>query len=441
MSLWLEILIVVVKAALAMGLLLNLAALTIWVERKGAALIQDRQGANRAAIFGLDLAGIWNTLVADPVKAIMKEDFVPRGVSQFMHFLGPFLAVFPVIASFAVIPFGPSLMVGGHEIRLQLANLNVGILYVFAMGSIAVYGVAFAGWVSRNKFSLFGGLRATAQMISYEITMGISLVGVLIVYRTLDLAQIVEKQSGVLAFGLPNWGIFLNPLGFLIFFISIMAETKRAPFDLPESESELVAGYLTEYSGMKFLLFWLGEFSEIVVAAALISLLFLGGWQLPWYDIRQIPSDMWGVLPYVLGAAAVGSFLIALRIIATNAAGIFAFGFWLTFLIGVVAATLAYGSTLVDWKALNFQWAPLVGLHVFGAKVAFLCVLQVIIRWTLPRFRYDQLMALCWKIMLPLCLVNVIVTAVVVLSGASLPIFNLMMLALVIAVFTSLRRA
>jgi len=441
MALWLEILLVVVKAALAMGLLLQLAALTIWVERKAAALIQDRLGANRASILGFDLAGILNTLVADPIKALMKEDFVPKGVSQFMHCLGPFLAVFPVIASFAVIPFGPSLYVGGNEIRLQLANLNVGVLYVFAMGSIAVYGVAFAGWVSRNKFSLFGGLRATAQMISYEITMGISLVGILIVYQTLDLALIVERQSGVTDFGLPNWGVLLNPVGFLIFFISMMAETKRAPFDLPESESELVAGYLTEYSGMKFLLFWLGEFAEIVVASALVVLLFFGGWQLPWYDIRQIPADVWGFLPLILTLGMLTHLAIALRILFTSPKGARAFGFQLNALLTVVTGGLAYGSTLVDWNALNFQWAPLIGVGVFGAKVALFCVLQVVIRWTLPRFRYDQLMALCWKIMLPICLVNVLVTAVVVLSGVSLGIFNLMMMALVVAVFASLKRA
>jgi NADH-quinone oxidoreductase subunit H len=220
-----------------------------------------------------------------------------------------------------------------------------------------------------------------------------------------------------------------------------MAETKRAPFDLPESESELVAGYLTEYSGMKFLLFWLGEFAEIVVASSLVVLLFFGGWQLPWYDIRQVPSDMWGLLPYALGAGTVVHLLIALRALAVSPLGARAWSFKLNALLTVVTAALAFGSTLVDWQALNFQWAPLIGVAVFGGKVALFCVLQVIIRWTLPRFRYDQLMALCWKIMLPICLVNVLVTAIVVLSGVSLGIFNLMLLALVIAVLASLKRA
>ncbi|MCB0345187.1 MAG: NADH-quinone oxidoreductase subunit NuoH [Bdellovibrionales bacterium] len=360
--------IVILKAALVLGALLHMAALTIWIERKAAALIQDRQGANRAAILGFDLAGVINTLIADPVKALFKEDFVPRGTSQFMHSMGPFLAVLPVLVSFAVVPFGPDLEIGGRTIALQLAQLNVGILYVFAMGSLAVYGVVLAGWVSRNKFSLFGGLRASAQMISYEITMGVSIVGVLAIYSSLDLAEIVKYQSGTFLGFLPNWGIFLNPLGFVLFFISMMAETKRAPFDLPESESELVAGYLTEYSGMKFMLFWLGEFAEIAVASAIITLLFLGGWQLPYIDITKISSDWGGILP----------------------------GFF---------------------KEWNFQWAPLIGTAVFGAKTVFLCVVQVVLRWTLPRFRYDQLMNLCWKIMLPFALLNLVATVVLVLMG------------------------
>lgn len=345
--------IIVLKAALMMGALLHLAAMCTWIERKGAALIQDRVGANRASIFGFDLAGVINTLVCDPVKAIMKEDWVPRGTSQLMHSLAPFMAVFPVILSFAVIPFGPSFMVGDRTITMQVANLNVGVLYVFAMGSLAVYGVFLAGWVSSNKFSLFGGLRASAQMISYEVTMGFSLVGILAVYQSLDLNHIIAAQTGTFLHFLPRWGVFMNPVGFILFFISMMAETKRAPFDLAESESELVAGYMTEYSGMKFLLFWLGEFAEIVVASALISVIFLGGWQLPYFDIRTLP------LP----------------------------------------------------------WAPLVGAAVFGAKTLALCILQIVIRWTLPRFRYDQLMNLCWKLMFPIALVNLIATVFLLLKG------------------------
>lgn len=361
-----EIVAVVVKAALVLGMLLHFAALATWFERKGSALIQDRLGANRAAFFGWDLAGILNTLVADPVKAILKEDFVPRGCTQFMHCLGPFFAVFPVLLSFAIVPFGPPLSIGGQEVTLQLANLNVGVLYVFAMGSLAVYGVVLAGWVSNNKFSLLGGLRSSAQMISYEITMGISIVGLIAVYQTLDVNKIIAFQGEQTVFGLPAWGIILNPIAFVIFFVSMMAETKRAPFDLPESESELVAGYMTEYSGMKFLLFWLGEFSEIIVASTIVTLLFLGGWHLPWFDLRNLP-----VIPL----------------------------------------------TLPVLGECQFQLAPLVGSMVLAGKVALLSMFQIVLRWTLPRFRYDQLMHLCWKYMLPIALINVVLTVLLLLGG------------------------
>lgn len=358
--------IVVLKSALVIGAVLHLALMTIWVERKGAALIQDRVGANRAAIFGFDLAGFINTAVNDPVKALFKEDWVPKGASQFLHSMGPFLGAFPVIISMAIIPFGPPLVFGGEEITLQLADLDVGILYVFAMGSIAVYGTVLAGWVSQNKFSLFGGLRASAMMISYEVTMGLSIIGIIAIYGTVNPNEIIDYQTGTLLGFLPNWGVFLSPIWFILFYVSMKAETKRAPFDLPESESEIVAGYLTEYSGMKFLLFWLGEFSEVVVGSSLVVLLFFGGWQLPYFDITTIPSDLWGMLPQIFNA----------------------------------------------W---SFQWAPLVGAAVFGAKVSFFCVLEVVIRWTLPRFRYDQLMNLCWKGMLPLSLANLVATVAALL--------------------------
>lgn len=196
--------------------------------------------------------------------------------------------------------------------------------------------------------------------------MGLSVLGVLAFYQTLNLQQIVLQQSGTVLGVLPKWGVFLNPLGFILFFFAMMAETKRCPFDLPESESEIVAGYLTEYSGMKFLLFWLGEFAEVAVASALVVVLFFGGWQLPYVDITRISSDWGGILPSI-------------------------------------------------FKEWNFQWGPLIGATVFFLKCAFFCVLQVTIRWTLPRFRYDQLMNLCWKLMLPLSLANLVVSAALVL--------------------------
>lgn len=337
---------------------MGLASICTWIERKGSALIQDRVGANRAGAFvttdniflkpafwvvrWLGILGVINTLVCDGVKAIFKEDFVPNGVSNFIHSLAPFMAVFPVFVAYALIPFAPDFEIAGYHIRPQLASLDAGVLFIFAMGSIAVYGVAMAGWSGNNKFSLLGGLRAAAQMVSYELAMGLTLVSVILVYGTMDLYEMVEAQP----YGLGIISFWTQPISFLILFVVGMAETKRGPFDLPESESELVAGYFTEYSGMKFLLFWLGEFAEIALFAALIVLLFFGGWKIPFVELQS--------------------------------------GSWISALVGHI---------------------------VLMGKILFFCILQIVLRWTLPRFRYDQLMHLGWKILLPISMANLMLTA------------------------------
>lgn len=351
---------------------MGLSAICTWIERKGSALIQDRVGANRAGAYidpplintdwalfkpmafvannfvirpawvGVRIAGVLgliNTLVCDAVKAILKEDFVPTGTSRFIHSLGPIAAALPVFLAFAVVPVAPDFEVAGYLIRPQVAQLGVGVLFILAMGSLAVYGAAIAGWCGNNKYSLLGGLRAAAQMISYELPMGIVFVTVILFYGTLDLYAMVEEQATFW-----QWGIFTQPLSFILLFIVGMAETKRAPFDLPESESELVAGYFTEYSGMKFLLFWMAEFTEIGLFSLILSLIFFGGWYIPFV---QLPENVW--------------------------------------------------------------WAALIGHLVLMTKVLFFCVLQIVIRWTLPRFRYDQLMSLGWKVLLPLSLINLVV--------------------------------
>src|SRR3989338_8022387 len=231
--------IVAVKAALVLSMLLNLAGLLGWIERKGSALIQDRIGANRASIFGFAGLGLINTMIADPIKFLTKEDFIPPKGDRLLHTLAPCLALFPALVTFAVIPFGDVLVLGGREIILQVANLNVGILYIFSMASLGVYGIVVGAWASNNKFSLLGGVRGSAQMISYEIAMGLSVIGIVMVYETLELQEIARAQGGVLWGWLPAWGIFLQPVGFLLFFTAAVAETKRIPFDLPEGESEI----------------------------------------------------------------------------------------------------------------------------------------------------------------------------------------------------------
>ena len=368
--------IIAAKAFLVLFMVLNLAGVLGWIERKGSALIQDRIGANRASIFGFAGLGLVNTLIADPLKFLTKEDFMPPPGDKFLHTLAPCMAFFPALVTFAVIPFGDVLVLGDRAINLQVADLNFGILYIFAMASLSVYGIVIGAWASNNKFSLLGGVRGSAQMISYEVAMGLSAIGVLMVYGTLDLQEIARGQGSLIrdllpdSFGflktnigqLPAWGIFLQPLAFLLFFVAAVAETKRIPFDLPEGESELVAGYHVEYSGGKFLMFFAGEFAEIVTAAGLMTTLFFGGWQVP-YLMRDG----------------------------------FHFPWWESWLLPHLAVA-----------ALQ--------VAAFTLKVLFFCWLQILLRWTVPRFRYDQVMRLGWKMLLPLALVNVIVTAIVIVA-------------------------
>ena len=372
-----DVAIVALKAFLVLFMVLNLAGVLGWVERKGSALIQDRIGANRASIFGFAGMGLVNTLIADPLKFLTKEDFIPPAGDKLLHTLAPCMALFPALVTFAVIPFGDVLIIGDRMINLQVANLNIGILYVFAMGSLGVYGIVIGAWASNNKFSLLGGVRGSAQMISYEVAMGLSVMGGLMIYGTLELQEIARDQGTLirellpqwLSFlrpiigWLPAWGIFLQPLGFLLFFTAAVAETKRIPFDLPEGESELVAGYHVEYSGGKFLMFFAGEFAEIVTAAGLITTLFFGGWQVPYLmrDGFHFPGGASWLLPHLV--------IVVLQLVA------------------------------------------------FTVKVIFFCWLQILLRWSVPRFRYDQVMRLGWKMMLPLALINVVITAIVIVAA------------------------
>ena len=266
-----ELFVLLLKVLFVLNLALTLGSLCTWIERKGSALIQDRVGANRAGVFiesdrwflkpVLPLVrmagwlGLIQTFLCDSVKGLWKEDFVPEGTSRFLHAVAPIIAVLPIMLAFAVLPLAPEFTVFGYRIHPQLARIDAGLLFVLAMGSVAVYGVAIAGWTGNNKFSLLGALRAAAQMISYELPMGMVFVSLIVVYGSLDIYSIVEQQGQLLWGVLPAWGIVLQPVGFVVLLLAGMAETKRGPFDLPEAESELAAGYFTEYSGMKFLLF------------------------------------------------------------------------------------------------------------------------------------------------------------------------------------------
>jgi NADH-quinone oxidoreductase subunit H len=327
MLIWIAGLIVlIVKLSIVLGCLLFLAAYLVWAERKLLARLQVRYGPNRAGKFGLLQP------IADSIKMVAKEDIVPEAADRIIFLAAPAVVATTALFMFAVVPFGPSVTVVGQRIPMVISDLNVGLLYVFAFSSLGVYGVALGGWASNSKYSLLGGIRGAAQMISYELSLGLSLVPIVMIARSFSLVDIVNAQADY-----PF--ILVQPVSFAIFFISAMAESKRIPFDLPEAENELGAGFHTEYSGMRFGLFFIGEYVHIQVLGALVAVFFLGGWRGP-----LLPPAVW-----------------------------------------------------------------------LFAKIILVAVAMIWIRGTLPRLRYDQLMAVGWKVLVPAALLNVMITGAVIL--------------------------
>ena len=328
------IVIAAIKIVLVLLIILTTVANLVFAERRISAAIQNRIGPNRVGPWGLLQAP------ADVLKLFMKEDIVPFQANKAIHTLAPIVSITVAMATFAVIPFGDRITLFGQDVKLMIADVNIGVLYILAMTSMGVYGVTLSGWASNNKYSLLGGLRSSAQMISYELSMGLSVVGVIMVAGTLRLDRIVELQDGLF------WNFWRVPIGFITFLVASFAETNRLPFDLPEAEPELVGGYHTEYSGMKFGTFFLAEYANMITSSALIVTLFFGGWQVPY-----LPQM--GLSPLAVSLIQVAAFVI---------------------------------------------------------KVGCMLVFYMWIRWTIPRFRYDQLMNLGWKVMLPLSLLNIAVT-------------------------------
>ncbi len=333
-------LIASVKIAVVLVVMLTAVAYIVLIERKIAAAIQNRIGPNRVGWKGLLQP------LADVVKLVMKEDIVPKNADKFIHDLAPIISITVALTTFAVIPFGDHITLFGQDVQLQIARVNIGILYILALTSLGVYGLTLSGWSSNNKYSLLGSLRSSAQMISYELSMGLSIIGVVMIDGSLQLDRIVQAQAGW------RWNFILQPVGFVTFVVAAFAETNRLPFDLPEAEPELVGGYHTEYSGLKFGLFYLTEYAAMFTASAIITTLYLGGWQLPF----------------------VGSL------------------------------------------GLTGFWVSVLQVFAFCLKVFAVVLFFIVVRWTIPRFRYDQLMDLGWKVMLPLAIANLLVTGAVMLA-------------------------
>lgn len=328
----------VIKSLIILIVLLTAVAYTVWLERKVVGRMQNRWGPTRVGPFGLLQPA------ADGLKFLFKEDLTPPHVYKPLFLAAPMIAVIFALTSIAVIPFGNSITIAGYEIPLQVTDVNIGLLIILGVTSMGVYGVALAGWSSNNKYSLLGGLRASAQMVSYEIALGLSLVGVLIHTGSFSLRAIVDAQGGHFWGFIPRWNIIPQCVGFFVYLMAAYAETNRIPFDLPEAETELVAGYHTEYSSMKFAMFFMAEYANMITVACLATLLFFGGWHGPLFG----PPILQALLPI----------------------------FW------------------------------------FVAKVFCFLFLYIWVRGTLPRFRYDQLMAFGWKFLLPLAIANLVVTAI-----------------------------
>lgn len=413
------------RAFLVWMLPLSMIPVMIWFERKVSAYIADRTGPNRAHILGVRMAGFVHNF-ADVMKLVMKEDITPHGVHRFYFLLAPFLAMMIALMTFAVVPFADTLVVNEHEIPMQALKLNVGILWVFAIASFGVFGIIFAGYGANSKYSILGGLRASAQMISYELTLSLSILGLIMIFGTLDLNSIAQQQGELLFGFLPKWGIVVQPLGALLFMTAAIAETNRNPFDLPEAESEIV-GYHVEYSSLKFALFFMAEYVNIIVASGVTATLFFGGWQVPFLNTETLIAHAQTVVLAILAGMAVVAIALllvtrrwhrTLQRLYTNDIRRHEAKFWsavlLLMFLGSLGGILLFLAKPISGWGANVTAAVLQFL-TFGAKVTFFGFAFVWVRWTLPRFRYDQLMGLGWKAMLPLSLANLLVTAIVLL--------------------------
>lgn len=389
------LLLSIIKAAIVAFVLLTTLAYLQWAERKLLAHIQLRVGPRRVGPHGLLQP------LADVIKLITKEDMVPSHVNKFFYLLAPFIAVAFALIPISVIPFGTEVEVAGVRTWMQLTDLNIGVLFILAISSMGVYGVVLAGWSSNNKYSLLGGLRSSAQMISYELPLALAVASPLLLVNTLSLRAIVQNQAGWYFGIIPKWSIFQGPwpqiFAFIIFLIAAFAETNRVPFDLPEAENELVAGFHTEYGSMKFAAFFMAEYANMVTVACMATLLFLGGWQPLWspeYGSNYLPTIVFALA----GVVALYAGLRPARRLDKY-----------TLPVAAIVSFILAGLFFVP--VLNTILLP---LFWFGAKVGVILFLYIWIRGTLPRFRYDQLMHFAWVFMFPVAMVNLLITSLLV---------------------------
>ncbi len=423
----LSISIVIINIVLALLFSLGAAPILVWIERRVAGLIQDRLGPNRCHINGIRLGGLIQSF-ADMLKLVFKEDFQAKAIKESFFFsLAPVIVFASAFLSFMVMPFADDLIINGERFIMQGLPMDLGILWFLAFAGLSVYGIMLGGWSSRNKYSLLGAMRAGAQVISYEAAMGLSVVSLLITYGSVHLGDIVAYQGELLFGFIPAWGILVQPLAALIFIVTAFAEANRTPFDLAEGESEIVGGYHTEYSAMRFGLFFVGEYVAMSASSALIVTLFLGGYHLPYLNTQTLQTYMPYILGFMMLALPLASFYamqwikkhnrwhkagdIRNRESAFLQKGLIAIN---VLIIAGLGALLLVG---LSQTSTNVATA-VIQIATFALKLLLMNFVFVWVRWTLPRFHYDQLQVLGWKVLMPLAIFNIIVTAtIVVIKG------------------------
>lgn len=422
-----DILMIVIRVAFSAFVPLCFIAVCVWMERRGAGYFQDRSGPNRANIFGFRAAGLVQNL-ADAAKLIFKEDVISGHIKhKFFFVLAPIIVFFTALVSFAVVPFADNLVIGGRSYVMQGIPVDLGILWFLALAGFAVYGIILAGWSSTNKYGILGGLRSAAQVISYEIPMGLAIVSVLVVYGSVNLNEMVQFQGQLLFGFIPMWGAILQPLGMVIFIIAAFAETNRTPFDLAEGESEIVAGFHVEYSAMKFAVFFMGEYVALFVSSAIIVSLFFGGYQVPFLSTATLISGAKPVAFLLMIALPVVMHFFTAWVRRSNVshyprendprvfeANVYIKCLWgLVVIVELILLAILFSASGGPATAI---FVALLQVCTFLLKVTMMIFVYIWVRWTLPRFRYDQLQKLGWQVLLPLALLNIFITSAVVVA-------------------------
>ncbi len=420
--------ILIVNIALAVVLAVGLTPLFVWWERRIAGFIQDRTGPNRASIAGIRLGGLIQA-IADMLKLVFKEDFTPSHIRyKFLYTIAPGIVFFCSFLTFAVIPFADNLVLDGVSYTMQAIPVSLGILWFLAFAGLSVYGIILGGYSSENKYGLLGGIRASAQVISYEAAMALSIISLVLTYGSIHLNDMVHAQSGTIFGIIPAWGIFMQPLAALIFIVTSFAETNRTPFDIAEGESEIVAGYHTEYSAMRFGLFQVGEYAAMSASCAIIVTLLLGGYQVPWLDTAALKENITYI---ILGTVIVLPILLILFTKWMNKnyywldkddsrqkeKGILLKAFW-TIVILVMLVLIMFLVTGLGENGTNIA-VTAIQVGTFLIKFFLMAFVYMWVRWTLLRIRYDQLQMLGWKVLIPLSILNIVITAIVVVAMGS----------------------